>query len=232
MFRRKMTSVVVTFAVCVVCGCRREALAPDKSAPSNSAVDSSRTSGSTTGRSNAVDPAEFKSAIDAYYGRKPVCIWKTSVKFPLFSHDDSFKVLRDEGLLRYRWSIADSLDLDSDSMPDPRPEKFWLSGKGQAIWTEDPSKPRFGNFCFGHLSVTTIDGFTPSQSNPGQYVVSYHASVPSLPDWASSARMKAAFTIVALASSGRETWTATLARNGMGWEVTDVSVDTNPRLSR
>lgn len=176
-------------------------------------------------RKNAVDKGAFKSAIDAYYSARPVCLWSSPVKFPAqadTSNQDQtqgFDALTDAGMLQRTSAEKKRFLIGSKQVND-----YDLSPKGRSAWTADQTQPGYGNFCFGHREVTSIDGYTPSDnSNATQYSVSYHYSISSVPDWAGTTEMKTAFPKIAAVTSGQQTATATLVKSSSGWQVTSVS---------
>ena len=84
----------------------------------------------------------------------------------------------------------------------------------------DPTQPGYGNFCFGHFEVISVDGYTPAANTNGtQYSVTYHYSVTGLPDWANSAEIKTAFPKIGSDASGQQIATANLAKSDNGWQV-------------
>ena len=93
----------------------------------------------------------------------------------------------------------------------------------RSTWTADASQPGYGNFCFGHREVSSVDSFTPPDADATQYTVNYHDTVTGLPDWASSAEMNTAFPKIAALTSGQQTATATLVKSSSGWQVTNVT---------
>jgi hypothetical protein len=96
-----------------------------------------------------------------------------------------------------------------------------LSDKGRSHWTADPSQPGYGNFCFGHPEVTSIDVISPDTGGATQYSVSYHYAL-NLPDWANTPEIKTAFPSIAAESAGA-TATANLTKTNGGWQVQVVS---------
>jgi hypothetical protein len=96
-----------------------------------------------------------------------------------------------------------------------------LSDQGRSAWIADPSEPGYGNFCFGHPKVNSIDSFTPDTGGATQYSVNYHYGV-TLPSWANNAEMQTAFPSVAALGAGQSA-TATLIQTGNGWQVQSVS---------
>jgi len=95
----------------------------------------------------------------------------------------------------------------------------------------DPSQPGYGNFCYGHREVTTIDSYTPAD-NPDatQYSVNYHYNVPNLPGWAATAEMQTGFPKIAADAAGQAA-VANLVKSSNGWQVTSLAGgDTRPVL--
>jgi len=174
-------------------------------------------------KSNSVDQSAFKSAINDYYNGKPECLWSSPVKLPAqadTSNDEQtkgFDALTDAGMLARTSAEKKRFLIGSKQVND-----YDLSEKGRSAWTADSSQPGYGNFCFGQPSVTSIDGFTPSDANAAQYSVNYHYTVTNVPDWANSAEMKTAFPRFASDTSGQQTATATLVKSDKGWQVTNV----------
>jgi hypothetical protein len=184
-------------------------------------------------RKNAVDKMAFKSAINDYYQARQECVWPASIKFPAqadTSNDNQtkgFDALTDAGLLTRKSAEKKRFLIGSKQVTD-----YDLSDKGRSTWTADSTQPGYGNFCFGHRAVTTVDSYTPAD-NPDatQYSVMYHYNVASVPDWASSAEMQTAFPRLAADVSGQQTAaTAALAKTSNGWQVSSVqpSADSAP----
>lgn len=173
---------------------------------------------------NAVDPGAFKSALNGYYSAKPVCVWTAPVKFPAQADTNNedqtkgFDALTDAGLLVRTPEQKKRFLIGSKQVND-----YDLSDKGRTTWTADPSQPGYGNFCFGHREVTSIDSFTPPDSDAAQYTVNYHDTVTGLPDWANTAEMRTAFPRIGDRTSGQQTATATLVKSSSGWQVTNVT---------
>lgn len=172
-------------------------------------------------RTNQVDKGAFKTAINSYYSGKPDCLWSAPVKFPAqadASDEDQtkgFDALTDGGLLTRTPVEKKRFLIGSKQMND-----YDLSDKGRSTWTADPTQPGYGNFCFGHFEVISVDGYTPAANTNGtQYSVTYHFSVTGLPDWANSAEMKTAFPKIGSDASGQQTATANLAKSDNGWQV-------------
>ena len=129
-----------------------------------------------------------------------------------------FDALTDAGLL-----VRSSAEKKRFLVGSKQVNNYDLSDKGRSAWTADQTQPGYGNFCFGHREVTTIDSFSPAD-NPDatQFSVAYHYDVASVPDWASTTEMKTAFPQLAADTSGQQAATATLVKSSQGWQVTGV----------
>ena len=174
-------------------------------------------------RTNNLDKGAFKSSIDDYYRGKQECVWSSPVKFPAqadTSNDEQtkgFDALTDAGMLTRTSAEKKRFLIGSKQVND-----YDLSDKGRSSWTPDSSQPGYGNFCFGRREATSVDSFTPPDTNATQYAVSYHYAVTGVPDWANSAEMKTAFPRLAADTSGQQTATATLVKSNNGWQVSSI----------
>lgn len=176
---------------------------------------------STGCKNQTIDKAEFHSAIQNSYSGKHDCVWAAPKKLPAqvdASKDEStrtFDALTDAGLLNRKSAEKQRFLIGSKQMTD-----YDLSDKGHSAWTPDPTQPGYGNFCFGHFNVTSVDSFTPNDpSNPTQYTVNYHYEVEGMPDWATTAESRMAFPKLAADTSVQAaTATVTKDSNG-GWAV-------------
>jgi hypothetical protein len=176
-------------------------------------------------KKNVIDKMEFKSAIDNYSASKPQCVWAAAVKFPAQAdakNDEQtkgFDALTDAGMLTRKPEEKKRFLIGSKPVND-----YDLSDKGRAAWTADATQPGYGNFCYGHPEVTTIDSFTPAD-NPDatQFTVNYHDAVKNVPDWANTAEMKTAFPKIDADTAGTQTATANVSKGSNGWEVTSVT---------
>jgi hypothetical protein len=175
-------------------------------------------------RKNDVDKNSFKTALNNYYASRQECVWATPVKLPAqadASNDEQtkgFDALTDAGLLKRTPEEKKRFLIGSKQVND-----YDLADKGRSTWTVDASQPGYGNFCYGHAEVTSIDNFTPAQNTSAtQYSVTYHFAVTQLADWANTAEMRTAFPKIASNTSGEKTATATLTRRQYGWTVDNV----------
>ncbi|HWG20423.1 MAG TPA: hypothetical protein VG225_07815 [Terracidiphilus sp.] len=170
-------------------------------------------------KKNTLDKAAFKSALNHYLSSRAQCLWTAPIKFPAqvdTSNDEQtrgFDALTDAGLLtrtpveKKRFLIGSKQANDYD-----------LSANGRTVWTVDPSQPGYGNFCYGRLEVTAVDGYVPAADDATQYSVNYHYGLTSLPSWANSAEMKTAFPQLNAATTP-QAGSANLIRSNDGWLV-------------
>lgn len=172
---------------------------------------------------NTVDKGAFKSALDSYLSGRQRCLWSEPTKFPAqadTSNDEQtrgFDALTDAGLL-----TRGSAEKKRFLVGSKQVNSYDLSDKGRSVWVADQTQPGYGNFCFGHPEVTSVDGYSPTDSNSTLYTVNYHYAVKSLPDWANSTEMKTAFPRIASDSSGEQTGIANLSKSNDGWQVQNV----------
>jgi hypothetical protein len=175
-------------------------------------------------KTNTVDKGAFKSALNDYYSARQECVWSSPVKFPAqadTSNDEQtkgFDALTDAGLLVRKSAEKKRFLIGSKQVND-----YDVSDKGRSTWTADQTQPGYGNFCFGHREVTTVDSYTPSD-NPDatQFNVAYHYDVTGAPDWATTTEMKTAFPKIATDTSGQQTASANLVKSTNGWQVGSV----------
>lgn len=170
-------------------------------------------------KKNTVDKGAFKSALNKYLSGRQECLWTAPVKLPAqadASNDEQtkgFDALTDAGLMTRKAVEKKRFLVGSKQAND-----YDLSDKGRSAWTADASQPGYGNFCYGHDEVTSIDSYSPEADNATQYTVQYHYQIGSVPDWANSAEMKTAFPRLNAAGTPQAT-TATLVKSDNGWLV-------------
>jgi hypothetical protein len=175
-------------------------------------------------KTNMVDKMAFKSAINNYWSARNECLWPDPIKFPAQADTSKenqtkgFDALTDAGLLVRQSAEKKRFLIGSKQVND-----YDLSSQGRSAWTADQTQPGYGNFCFGHREVTTIDSFMPAD-NPDstQFSVTFHYDVASIPSWASTTEMKTAFPQLAADTSGQQMSTATLVKSDQGWQVTGI----------
>ena len=110
----------------------------------------------------------YKSAINAYYSAHPSCLFSQPVQFPTqkTTSDQSatapYDALVDQGLL-----VRTTAEKKVFIVASKQVTNYDLSSNGRSAWTADTTQPGFGNFCYGHRSVSTIDSSTPTSSDVG-----------------------------------------------------------------
>ena len=175
----------------------------------------------------APKPPNYADAINSYYQAHPVCLWPDEKKFPVqaATSDDAktqgYDALVDQGLLTRTTSEKKIIIISKQQ------NNYDLSDKGRSAWTADPSQPGYGNFCYGHRKVATIDSNSPTSDQPGATVtVNYHYSLTDLPAWASAAETQTAFPKLQAANSPQPA-TATLTNTQQGWQVSSAGSSSN-----
>jgi hypothetical protein len=175
-------------------------------------------------KNNTVDKSAFKSALNDYYKGQQDCLWAASQKLPVqadASKDEQTKgydALVDAGLLARTSAEKKRFLVGSKQVTD-----YDLSDKGRSAWTADPAQPGYGNFCFGHDQVISVDSYSPADPDAAQYTVNYRYGITSLPDWASTAEMKTAYPRIVRDSSGALMGSATLIKGSNGWTASNVA---------
>ncbi len=161
----------------------------------------------------------YADAINAYYQAHPVCLWQDEKKFPVqaATSDDAktqgYDALVDQGLLQRTTSEKKIIIISKQE------NNYDLTDKGRSAWTADPSQPGYGNFCYGHRKVASVDGNTPSSDQPGATVtVNYHYTLGDLPAWASAPETMTAFPQLQAANIPQPA-SATLTNTSQGWQV-------------
>jgi hypothetical protein len=169
----------------------------------------------------------YDKAIDNYYVAHPACLWSSEKRFPVQSAPDDAKTegydaLVDAGLLTRTTSEKKIVIISK------RENNYDLSDNGRAAWTADPNQPGYGNFCYGHRNVVSIDSATPTSSQPGATTtVNYHYVIAGLPQWASAQETQTAFPQIQTAINTPQPATATLTDTGNGWQVSTLPASAN-----
>ena len=168
------------------------------------------------------DTTNFKTAINNYYTAHPSCVWSSPVKFPAqadASNDQQtkgFDALTDAGLLTRTSEEKKRFLIGSKQVND-----YDVSSNGRTTWTADQSQPGYGNFCYGHRDVTSIDNVTmgTNQNGANTATVNYHYDLTGVPDWAKSQETQTAFPNVQADMAAPKTATATLLQTQDNWQV-------------
>ena len=163
----------------------------------------------------------FTSAIDTYYGAHPACLWPDPIKFPVqadtsdTSKTSGYDALVDQGLL-----VRTTAEKKKFIIASKQVNNYDLSDKGRSAWTADVNQPGFGNFCYGHRKVSSIDSSTPTTSATGATTqVAYHYALADAPAWASAAETQTAYPQLHADLAGPQSGQATLTNTNNGWQV-------------
>jgi hypothetical protein len=164
----------------------------------------------------------YQSAINDYYKAHPACLWSTAKKFPVqaATSDDAktegYDALTDAGLLTRTTGEKKVFIVASKQV-----NNYDVSDKGRSTWTQDPTQPGYGNFCYGHREITSIDNFTTGADASGNKTaqVNYHYQFGDVAPWANTQEIKTAFPDLATALSGPQAATASLTLTGDHWQV-------------
>jgi hypothetical protein len=169
---------------------------------------------------NADVKPNFESAINSYYQAHPSCLWPAAQQFPVqLGHSDpkvaQYDALVDQGLLTRSTSEKKIVIISKQQ------NNYDVSDKGRASWTTDPSQPGYGNFCYGHRKVSSIDSYTPTDSQPGATTtVQYHYTFSDAPDWARAAETQTAYPqLQENLSATPKAASANLTNTSNGWQV-------------
>ena len=172
----------------------------------------------------ADNTSNFSNAINTYYAAKPACLWDDPIKFPLqvatsdASKTAPYDALVDQGLL-----ARTSVEKKKLIIMSEQANNYDLSDKGRSAWTADQSQPGFGNFCYGHRKVSSIDSSTATNDQPGATTtVSYHYTLSDAPSWATASETQNAFPDVRTNVSGPLTAQATLTNTTNGWTLSSA----------
>lgn len=188
--------------------------------------------GTAACKKTAPTTPNYADAINSYYQAHPACLWTDEKKFPVqaATSDDAktqgYDALVDQGLLTRTVSEKKIIIISK------RENNYDLTDKGRSAWTADPNQPGYGNFCFGHRKVSSIDSNSPTSDQPGATVtVNYHYTLADVPGWASAAETQTAFPQLRAATTPQAA-TATLTNTSNGWQVTHAGSSTNPSDGR
>jgi hypothetical protein len=163
----------------------------------------------------------FTSAIDSYYSAHPACLWSDPIRFPVQadtsdnSETATYDALVDQGLL-----VRTTAEKKKMIIASKQVNNYDLSDKGRSAWTADVNQPGYGNFCYGHRKVTSIDSSTPTTSAVGATTqVIFHYTLTDSPAWATAAETQNAYPQIRSDLAGPKTGQATLTNTNNGWQV-------------
>ena len=171
----------------------------------------------------------YTRAINTYYSANPACLWSEPVKFPVqvdtsdASKTSGYDALVDQGLLVRTTAEKKKLILGSKQV-----NNYDLSDKGRSAWTADVQQPGFGNFCYGHRKVDSIDRSTPTTSDVGATTqINYRYSFSDAPGWATAAETQNAYPQIRADLAGSQPGQVTLTNTSDGWAVSSARGDHN-----
>lgn len=164
----------------------------------------------------------YESAINDYYKAHPACIWSEAKKFPVQeatsdqAKTEGYDALTDAALLTRTTGEKKVFIVASKQV-----NNYDVSDKGRSVWTQDATQPGYGNFCYGHRELTSIDNFSTAADASGNKTaqVSYHYKFSDVAPWANTPEMKTAFPDLATDLSTPQAGTASLALTGDHWQV-------------
>jgi hypothetical protein len=167
--------------------------------------------------------ANYQTAINDYYKAHPACVWQETKKFPVqaATSDDAktegYDALTDAGLITRTTAEKKVFIIASKQV-----NNYDLSAPGRSAWTPDTTQPGYGNFCFGHRTVDSIDSFTNGVNGSGLKTaqVNYQYSFADVPGWAKNQEVQTAFSSVGAALAHSQPGQDSLVMNGDTWQVT------------
>lgn len=166
--------------------------------------------------------ADFQTAINRYYQVHPACLWPQTKKFPVQaatadqSKTEGYDALTDAGLLTRTTAEKKVMIVASKQV-----NNYDISPQGRTYWTQDPTQPGSGNFCYGHREVTAIDNFTVEKNPSGGETaqVNYHFKLADVPPWAKSQEMQTAFPQLSNTIVSSQPALVTLAQQDGQWQI-------------
>jgi hypothetical protein len=166
--------------------------------------------------------SNYQAAINTYYKARPACLWQDTKKMPVqaATSDDAktegFDALTDAGLLTRTTAEKKVFIIASKQV-----NNYDLSDQGRSAWTADTNQPGYGNFCYGHRAVDSIDSFTTGVNGAGVKTaeVNYHYSMADVPGWAQNAEVKTAFPTLGSTLAHSQPAQDSLTLNGSYWQV-------------
>ncbi|WP_353070184.1 hypothetical protein RBB75_08535 [Tunturibacter empetritectus] len=172
----------------------------------------------------ADNTVNFTSAINTYYSAHPACLWSDPIKFPVqadtsdASKTSSYDALVDQGLL-----VRTTAEKKKFIIASKQVNNYDLSDKGRAAWTADTSQPGYGNFCYGHRKVSSIDSSTPTTDAVGATTqINYHYTVADAAGWATAAETQNAYPQLQTELAAPQNARATLTNTSNGWQVSSA----------
>ncbi len=165
------------------------------------------------------------AAINNFYSSRPSCLWNEPTNFPKQADTSGSEKtsqldsLVDAGLLTRTTAEKKVFIVASKQV-----NNYDLSDKGRSAWAADPQQPGYGNFCYGHRKVTSIDNAGPIDNDAAgaTATVQFHYAIANVPDWAKNGGVQTAFPQLRSDLAGQQTSTATITNTPNGLQVTSV----------
>ncbi len=177
--------------------------------------------GGLTGCKHTNTTMAYGSAINTFYSAHPACLWPDPIKFPVQvdtkndTKTSGYDALVDQGILLRTTGEKKVFIFGSKEVTN-----YDLNDRGRSAWTPDSTQPGYGNFCYGHRNVSTIDSSTPTTAQAGATTqLSYHYTISGAPNWALAAETQNAFPELKANLAGESTGTATLVYGSGGWQM-------------
>ena len=163
----------------------------------------------------------FTNAIDSYYSTRPACLWSEPKKFPVQADtSDTSKTAHYDSLVDQGLLVRTTAEKKVMIIASKQVNNYDLSDNGRSAWTADVNQPGFGNFCYGHRKVNSIDSSTPTTSAEGATTqVNYHYTLTGSPAWATAPETQNAFPQLHSDLTGSQAGQATLIDTHAGWQV-------------
>ena len=155
--------------------------------------------------------ADYQQTLNKYYLGRPMCLWNTSVKFPVVNatpemvDDLGLDSLEDAGLLTsHRGTTAETRTYD-------------LTVDGKSALNPDVLNTGAGNFCYGRREVVSVD--KARQNSTTTELVDYQYAIRHAAPWAVDTSVQEAFPQVVSELAGPHSAEVTLLDTTDGWEV-------------
>ena len=163
----------------------------------------------------------FTNAINTYYSAHPACLWPDPIKFPVQAEtSDTSKTSGYDALVDQSLLVRTTAEKKKFIIASKQVNNYDLSDSGRSAWTADVNQPGFGNFCYSHRKVSTIDNSTPTSSDVGANTqVTYRYTMSDAPAWATAAETQNAYPQLHSDFAGLQTGHATLTNTSTGWQV-------------
>jgi len=178
-------------------------------------------------RDSPSNPANdaYATAINQYWAQNPSCMWPQPVRMPTQKdvkpdNSQQYDALTDIGFLERLQTTRKTFIFGNKQVSD-----YDLTPQGRSAWVADPSLPGYGNFCYGHRSVTNIDQnamLVNDRTGVGQTptaIVPYSYQIKDAAAWAMNPELQTAFPDLGKQVTQPNSDTATLVRTPQGWAM-------------